>query len=252
MKNNIKYVFPNAITIVNLILGCIAITVALIGENEYYAGWLIILAAIFDLFDGAVARLLNAKSELGIQLDSLADMVSFGVAPAIILYRLFYIVLINRSVYSTFEISSSNVLQSLVLLCAFAFTAAVAIRLAKFNIRKPQADSFKGLTSTSAALVIAAIWILFGYTESEAIRNILINIYFVFSVIILLIFLMLSNLSMISLKFKGIGFPDNYHRYIIIFVSVILIAVFNVGGFLLSMLFYILFSIVMGKLKLIN
>jgi len=241
---NLRFIFPNALTLINLIFGCAAITVALIGENEYNAAWLIIIAAVFDVFDGFFAKLLNARSEFGVQLDSLADMVSFGVAPSIILYRWLLLVLTKRSIFSTFELTSANFMQNVILFCSFLFAVAVAIRLARFNITPSKGKYFKGLPCTSAALIIASIWLMLGSTESEFIRAIILNVYVVLIFIALLIFLMLSGLHMLSLKFDGSAFKKNLLQYILIVVSVLLILLYNIVGIFLSLLFYLLLSVV--------
>jgi CDP-diacylglycerol---serine O-phosphatidyltransferase len=243
MKNT-RFILPNTLTLINLIFGCAAITVALIGENEYNAAWLIIIAAVFDVFDGFFAKLLDARSEFGVQLDSLADMVSFGVAPSIILYRWLLLVLTKRSIFSTFELTSADFTQNIILFCSFIFAVAVAIRLARFNITASGNKIFSGLPCTSAALIVASIWLILGSTESELIRGTILNIYVVLITIALLVYLMLSNLKMLSLKFDGASIKNNVIQYILIIVSVLLIFIFKIEGIFLSLMFYLLFSII--------
>jgi CDP-diacylglycerol---serine O-phosphatidyltransferase len=246
---NIRYIFPNSITLINLALGCAAITVALIGSNEYMAAWLIMLAAVFDLFDGWVARLLDARSEFGVQLDSLADMVSFGVAPSIIFFKWYILVLTNTSRFSTFELTSSSIIEKVLLLSAFLFAAAAAIRLARFNIAPSTGQLFKGLTTTASALIVSSLWIIIDSPESEFIRPILLNIYFVITLLCLLVFLMLSNIHMLSLKFKGVSFGANKWQYIILGVSAILLIVFKLEGIFFSLLFYLLLSFILAAFQ---
>jgi CDP-diacylglycerol---serine O-phosphatidyltransferase len=241
---NLRFILPNSLTLINLIFGCAAITVALIGENEYNAAWLILIAAVFDVFDGFFAKLLDARSEFGVQLDSLADMVSFGVAPSIVLYRWLLLVLTKRSIFSTFELTTANFAQNVILFCSFFFAVAVAIRLARFNITPSKGKNFKGLPCTSAALIIASIWLILGSTESEFIRAIILNIYFVLLFIAVLIYLMLSKLKMLSLKFEGSGLKSNISQYIIIGISALMILVFRIEGIFLSLLFYLLLSVI--------
>jgi CDP-diacylglycerol---serine O-phosphatidyltransferase len=243
---NIRYIFPNAITLLNLSLGCAAITVTLIGSNEYMAAWLIILAAVFDLFDGWVARLLDARSEFGVQLDSLADMVSFGVAPSIIFFKWIILVLTNQSRFSTFELSSSTLPEKILLLSAFLFALAAAVRLARFNISPSTGQLFKGLTTTASALIVSSLWIIIDSPESEIIRPLLLNWYFVFGLLILLVFLMLSNIPMLSLKFKGASFGNNKWQYILIFAAAIFLIIFRLEGIFFSLAFYLLLSFVLA------
>jgi CDP-diacylglycerol--serine O-phosphatidyltransferase len=243
---NIKFVFPNTLTLINLVLGCAAITVTLVGENEYNAAWIIIIAAIFDVFDGFVAKALNARSDFGIQLDSLADMVSFGVAPSIIFYKWFLLVLTKLSPFSTFELISANFAQYLILSCSFLFAVAAAIRLARFNISPADKKIFKGLPSTSAALIVASIWLILKNCEPGLIQSTILNIYFVFPLLAILIFLMLSNLKMLSVKFNGLSFEKNLMQYIIIVASVILMLIFKTEGIFLSLMFYLLLSLIIN------
>jgi CDP-diacylglycerol--serine O-phosphatidyltransferase len=244
MKYN-RSIFPNAITLINLLLGCSAITVAFVG-NEYNAAWLIMLAAVCDLFDGWIARALNARTELGVQLDSLADMVSFGVAPSIILFKWLILVLTNSSEFSTFELISSSLGQKIVLLCSFLFAAAAAVRLARFNIRPSLGQLFNGLTTTAAALIISSLWLIFSLDSdfSEILRPLLLNIYFVLALIIVLVLLMLSDLKMLSLKFKGVSLKENLWQYILLIGSALFIAIFRIEGIFLSLVFYIVLSMI--------
>jgi len=250
MKNT-RFIFPNAITLINLILGCSAITVVLMGNNEYNAAWLIILAAICDLLDGWVARVLNAKSDFGVQLDSLADMVSFGVAPSIILFKWFVLVLTNSSEFSTFELISANNGQKIILVCSFLFAAAAAVRLARFNITPAQGKLFNGLTTTASALIISSLWLIFSLDTalSEILRPVLLNIFFVFILLIILIVLMLSNLKMLSLKFKGFAFKENFWQYFILIGGALLIAIFRIEGIFLSLMYYLILSLIIALVR---
>lgn len=191
-----------------------------------------------------VARVLNAKSEFGKQLDSLADVVSFGVAPSIILFHWLYLVLIELSSDSTFELISANFVQSVILLCSLLFAATAAIRLARYNISTIKGNLFSGLPSTAAALIVAALWLLFGSTEIKAVKDLMLNIYFVFAILIILIFLMLSGIKMLSFKFSGLSFTKNILQYILLIVSILLVIQFKVAGILFSLIFYILLSLV--------
>lgn len=241
---NAKFIVPNTLTLINLFLGCIAIVVLFKG-NEYNASWFIFLAAIFDLFDGLAARALKAKSEFGVQLDSLADLVSFGVAPSMILFNWFVLVLTQKS--STYDFISANFSQKLILFSSLLFALAVAIRLARFNVTTNGSRTFQGLTSTAAGLMVAAVWLVWGSTEeSERVMPIILNIYFVYGFLAFMIILMLSKIRMISLKFRGVSFSANVNQYIIIIVSAALILIFKTDGVLYSLVFYLLYSIIMN------
>jgi CDP-diacylglycerol--serine O-phosphatidyltransferase len=241
---NLKYIFPNALTLLNILTGCLAIIIAFKGKNEFNAAWLILLASAFDFLDGLTARLLDAKSEFGKQLDSLADIVSFGVAPSVILFNWLHLVLIELSIDSTFELISANFSQRLILFSSLLFVIAGAIRLARFNITKTESNIFKGLPIPAAALIIAAIWLVLGSTENKAVKDLILNLYFVLGVISVLVFLMLSNIKMLSFKFRGMSFTKNILQYLLLIVSVVLIILFKVEGILFSLFFYLLLSLV--------
>jgi CDP-diacylglycerol--serine O-phosphatidyltransferase len=245
---NFKYFIPNALTLINLLLGCIAIIIVFKGQNQYHAAWFILVAAVMDFLDGVVAKALDAKSEFGAQLDSLADMVSFGVAPAIIIFNWIDMVLTKLSERSTYEWISANFIQNIVLLCSLIFAAGAAIRLARFNITHRGQNYFRGLPTPAAALVIASIWLIIN-SETKWIYTLIWNIYFVFVVLIVLVVLMVSNLKMISLKFDGFNLKNNLYRYIILTFGIILFALFGIEGILYSMVLYLILSLATQSVK---
>lgn len=246
---NFKYFIPNTLTILNLLLGCIAIIIAFKGQNEYHASWFILMAAIMDFLDGMVAKALNAKSDFGAQLDSLADIVSFGVAPSILIFNWLNMVLTKLSEQSTYEWVSANFIQNLIILCSLLFAVGAAIRLARFNISVSDKNYFNGLPTPAAALVIASIWLIINTETTIWISKLIWNIYFVFFVLILLVFLMVSKIRMISLKFDGFGLKTNAYRYIILIVGVILFIFFGLEGILYTMVLYLLLSLSMQLIK---
>ncbi len=245
---NFKYFFPNALTIINLLLGCVAIIIVFRGQNEYHAAWFIFMAAIIDFFDGFVARALNAKSEFGVQLDSLADMVSFGVAPSIMIFNWLNMVLTKLSKHSTYDWISANFIQNLILLSSLLFAVGAAIRLARFNISKSDKNYFQGLSTTAAAIIIASFWLIIN-SETRWISSLIWNIYFVFAILIILVALMISRIKMISLKFKDFGLKNNLYRYIIILAGILLFIIFGLEGILYSMLLYLVLSLATQRIK---
>jgi CDP-diacylglycerol---serine O-phosphatidyltransferase len=249
---NIKYIFPNALTLINLLFGCAAIITVFRGENEYIAGWLIFLAALFDFLDGFVAKALNAKSDFGVQLDSLADVVSFGVAPSIILFHWIILVLTKLSDLSTFEIVSASLMQDAILFCSMLFVVGAALRLARFNVKDLDQTGFRGLPTPAAAMIVASVWLVLGSTENESVRAIILNIYFVLALILLLVGLMVSTLPMISLKFEGFGIIENTLRYVLICSGIVLILIFKVEGILFTLLLYLVLSLLSGLIKSIR
>jgi CDP-diacylglycerol--serine O-phosphatidyltransferase len=243
---NIRYIFPNALTSINLLLGCAAIVTVFRGVNEYNAGWLIFLAAFFDFLDGFVAKILNAKSAFGVQLDSLADVVSFGVAPSIILFNWIILILTKLSDQSTFEMVSTSFTQDILLFCSMLFVVASAIRLARFNVSETGQSSFNGLPTPAAAMIVASLWLILGSTENESVRALILNMYFVLALIAVLVIWMISPIRMLSLKLEGYSINKNLLQYILIFTGAILIILFRVEGILFTLVLYLILSMVTG------
>lgn len=246
---NIKYFFPNALTLLNLFLGCIAIIIIFRGQNEYNAAWLIFMAALVDFLDGFIARILDAKSEFGAQLDSLADMVSFGVAPSIMIFNWLNMVLTRLSEHSNYNWITANTLQNMVLFSSLLFAVGAAIRLARFNISKSEKTHFQGLTTTAATIVIASFWLMIN-SETRWLDSLIWNVYFVIAILITLVVLMVSRFRMISLKFDGFGIKRNLYRYIVIAAGIILFVVFGLEGILYAMLLYLVLSLVTQKVTM--
>lgn len=212
----------------NLLSGVLSIICVLWLNSIQWAIALIILAAVFDFFDGLAARALHVSSPIGKDLDSLADVVSFGVAPSILL---FYVLQLSGNLYLA--------LPSL-LIGVFA-----ALRLAKFNNDTRQTTSFIGLPVPSNAL----FWI--GLSSMLYQHPFALSPYFLFPVmyifILLFCFFMISEIPMFSFKIHGLGFKGNESRYALIILSVISIGVFHIGGFAPAVLLYILLSVIGEK-----
>jgi len=248
MKN-----LPNLFTLLNLIFGCIAIVLILqTGENivvmdntgstqvvlpeKIWMGALFIFgAAVIDFLDGFVARLMKAQSAMGMQLDSLSDVVSFGVAPGMILYQLLRI---------GFARDTNGLDISIVaLLPAFIFTGAVAWRLAKFNISTDQEHSFRGVPCPAAGLVVASFPLIIWYQYFNM-QELFINTWFLYGVILILSYLMLSNLTFLSIKFKDYSFQNNSVKYILILLSLISIIFLKWLAVPVIFILYIIISLV--------
>jgi len=221
---------PNIFTLLNLFFGCIAIVFALqsgidivythegeqfvkLTEKICYASLFIGLAAIVDFLDGFVARLFNATSMIGKQLDSLADIVSFGVAPSVILYQLLRMSFIREN--EGFEIST------VWLLPAFIFSCAGAYRLARYNIDQVETNTFKGVPIPAAGMLVASLPLIQFYTTTDFIYDFISNKYFLYGLIFLLSWLMVSKLPMMALKFKDYTIKNNLPKVILILIAVI-------------------------------
>ncbi|MDP4210398.1 MAG: CDP-diacylglycerol--serine O-phosphatidyltransferase [Bacteroidota bacterium] len=239
MENNSKPIashIPNLITSLNLFMGCMSIVFAF-QDRLVAASVLIFIAGIFDFFDGFTARLLNAYSEIGKSLDSLADMVSFGVAPSAILFQL-----LTQAIQTNHPALNTNSWTQL-LIPATAFIVAVfsALRLAKFNIDERQTSSFIGVPTPANAFLIASLpFIIYNNDKMEF----LLNIYILIPTAIVLSLLLVAELPMISLKFKNFSFRDNKSKFILLIGSVVLLAIFQIAAFPLIFVMYLIISVI--------
>ena len=232
---------PNAITLLNLLSGCFSIVSAFEGDLVG-AAYFIFLASVLDFLDGTFARILNARTEIGKQLDSLADMVSFGLAPGFILFHL-----INNSLIITGLQITDNVLPYI----AFLIPVFSAFRLAKFNIDTKQEFGFIGLPTPANAILIASFpLILFYELENSFISlNILQNTWILISISILLSVLLVAKLPLLSLKFKSISFSDNKSRYTFLLLSIILLVILKFLAIPLIILLYVIISVIENILE---
>lgn len=230
--------FPNFITSLNLVSGFIAIIFAANG-NLVTASWLILAAMIFDFLDGFSARLLKAYSPVGKELDSLADVVSFGVAPGIIIYHL----LINSvSVNAPVNINSDFLKTILLMLLSAIMPVCGAIRLAIFNLDSTQSTSFKGLPIPANALAVISVVIAGHYSESPLINSFTASHFLIILFTIILSLLMVSRIPLFSLKVKNLKLKGNEGRYILLALILINVLVFGVAGITLIIPLYIIAS----------
>ena len=221
---------PNVITCLNLFSGCVGITYAF-SNNLVYAGYAVIIAALFDFADGLIARALAINSPIGKELDSLADVVSFGVLPASIVYQLF--------LASPQLGTMSNYLNY----SAFLIAIFSALRLAKFNIDIRQTDHFIGLPTPAGALLVASLPMI--VAEGNIFWSAYIqNPFFLFVLSLGLGFLLVMEVPLISLKLKSLGFKENMLRYILLILAVILILIFKFAAVPIIIFIYIVLSII--------
>lgn len=230
----IRYI-PNSITCLNLFSGCIACVMAF-EANYTMALAFIILSAVFDFLDGMLARVLRAPSPIGKDLDSLADDVSFGVAPAIMVFSLY-----KEVHYPEFLVGLSAYIPYL----AFIIAVFSALRLAKFNIDTRQTDSFIGLPVPANALFWGAL--IVGSHSFLTSPNF--NAIYLLLLIILFSGLLVSEIPMFSLKFKNLSLKDNKLRFLFLAVCVGLIAWLGVSGIAASIAWYILLSLLTRRKK---
>lgn len=216
---------PSIITCLNLASGVGAIVFAFNGDIEM-AALLIIIASVFDFFDGFAARLLKAVSEFGKQLDSLADLISFGFAPAAILYNLFLL---------------KNHDHKILAFSVFLIVIFSALRLAKFNIDSEQKTEFKGLPTPASALFIISL-AYYCFNNDNALSSFFIHPYSIAGISVILSLLMVSNIRLISLKIKTFKFKEIYWQIILLFGGVIFLIIFNILGIGLTIILYLAIS----------
>ena len=233
MKNRLKKHLPNAITCANLFSGCIGIVLAFKGEL-IAASYAIFLSAIFDFFDGLASRVLKSFSGIGKDLDSLADMVSFGVLPAVIMYQLLLQArqIDNISPYLNF--------------IAFLIPVFSALRLAKFNVDTRQAENFIGLPTPANAILIASFPLILDH-HNRYFTPYLLNPYVLSVFIIIMCSLLVLEMPMMSLKFKNRDFNTNIYRYLLLLFAAILILFFKFAAVPVVILIYITLSVIQFK-----
>ena len=231
---------PNLITSLNLIAGFTAIIFAVEGDLTT-SSWLILAAMIFDFLDGFSARLLNSYSEVGKELDSLADVISFGVAPAIII---FYLLKSTLSLYSPLIIGPDGTGTMLILLSPAVMPLCAALRLAIFNTDDSQASSFKGLPTPANALAVISLVVAASYSDSSLATDLTGSPLALMLFTVILSLLMVSRLPLLSLKMHNIKLRGNKGRYLLILLVAVSFIIFGILGALLIIPLYIVVSII--------
>jgi CDP-diacylglycerol---serine O-phosphatidyltransferase len=229
MKKNI----PNFITLLNLFFGCCAIASVLYGQFVQ-AFWFSLASGVADYLDGACARMLKVKSPLGQQLDSLADMVSFGVAPGAVVYMLLVKGLAGNDVLP--------IQLTLAASPAFLITLFAALRLANFNIDTRQTENFIGMPTPSCAMYAIGLLLIYHF-DSFGLGNVVTNPLFLYLNIPVLCWLMVAGLPMFSLKFKNLAWAGNEIRFIFAAFSVVLLVLLREAAFPFIILGHVLFSL---------
>lgn len=229
---------PNLITLANLLSGTIAVFYAIFGDLQM-AALFVIIGIGFDFFDGFAARILNVQGELGKQLDSLADMVTSGVVPGIVMFQL-----ISRAtkIDSIAEVFTAENFQFLPFL-GLSVTLGSAYRLAKFNIDTRQTSSFIGLPTPANTLLIVSLPLILAYSDSEFFVSILHNEYALVLLALVCTYLLNAEIPLFALKFKSFAWKDNGFKYVFLLISVLLLVILKFVAIPLVILLYVLFSI---------
>lgn len=240
---------PNLITLLNVFCGCVAAIFAVLNQLEL-AAFFVFLGIVFDFFDGFAARILDVKSELGLQLDSLADMITSGLVPGIVMFQLF--AMSTKGGWNVRSEGGGPIAElfanwdGTMFLPFFGFiiTLASAYRLAKFNIDENQASSFIGLPTPANALLILSLPLILLHHSIDGLNDIILNQWFLIGVSLLSAFLLNSKIELFALKFKNWGFQDNALRYIFIIVSLVLLITMKFLAVPIIIAFYILSSLI--------
>lgn len=239
---------PNLITLLNLLSGTIAVLFA-VNNELVIAAYLVFLGILFDFFDGFAARILNVKGELGKQLDSLADVVTSGVVPGIVMYQLLFNAVHKQWLNSlsceignwiTFDEYHLHWIPFIGLL----ITLAAAYRLAKFNIDERQTSSFIGLPTPAAALVVLSLPLILAYSNNEFVSNLIENVWFLIGLTVVLSYLMNAEIPLFSLKFKDYSWNNNKVKFIFIALTVVLSVLLQFVAIPIVIMLYILISLI--------
>ena len=234
---------PNTLTCCNLICGCIATGCAFYGQY-HFAVLMIVIGAVFDFFDGMVARALGVSSAIGKELDSLADVITFGVAPSTIIFYLFHEVhypeLLTSIDFSLYTLHFS--LNKLLPYTAFIMAAFSALRLAKFNLDERQHQQFIGLPTPANAL----FWGSLVLGQHAFLVSLKFNAVFLFLFMLLFCMLLVSEVPMLALKFKNYSWKDNKQRYIFL-IGCLPLLLLGFSSLAAIIVWYIAISIVLQK-----
>ena len=238
---------PNLLTLGNLFCGTLA-TIFAVEGSFVLAGLFVVIGIFLDFFDGFAARLLNVSGELGKQLDSLADMVTSGVVPGIIMFKLL------ATTHDLGAVGKETVAMNWVgfkfapiQLIGLVLTLGACYRLAKFNIDTRQSESFIGLPTPAMSLFVISLPLILKYSDIEFVQNLITNNYFLILTTLLLTYLMNAEIPLFSLKFKEYSMKNNVVKYLFLLTSVGLILTLHFISIPIIILFYVTLSLVQKK-----
>ncbi|MGB7843734.1 MAG: CDP-alcohol phosphatidyltransferase family protein [Salinimicrobium sp.] len=246
---SLKKHIPNTITLLNLLCGSIA-TIFAVQGNLIMAAIFVGLGIFFDFFDGLAARLLNVKSELGLQLDSLADMITSGVVPGIIMFQLFKKALPATAVETMDWEAGSSLLEwnfPVAALTGLLVTLASGYRLAKFNIDERQTDSFIGLPTPANALLIISLPLILTFQPNPDFLTVILNPWFLLALTLFSSFMLNAELPLFALKFSTWSFADNKLRYLFIIYCLLLLVFMHFAAIPVIIISYVLLSLLANR-----
>ena len=247
---------PNFFTLLNLFFGCLAIASGLqsglivaarpegtlyvdVPEEIWMVSLFIGLAGVVDFLDGFLARALGADSAMGKQLDSLADLVSFGVAPALLVYHFLRL--------SWAQHPSAMELNAVLLWPAFLLPLAAAWRLARFNLAPASRHVFTGLPVPAAGLFVASLPLVYWNVQTAWVISLLLNSYFLYAIVGSLSLLMVSRVPLLTLKFSSLSWAANRPRYLLIALSIVSVLLVQWLALPLIIILYVILSLLFKK-----
>ena len=246
----VKHV-PNTITLLNLLSGTIAAIFAVQG-NLVMAAIFVAVGIFLDFFDGLAARMLNVKSELGLQLDSLADMVTSGVVPGIVMFQLFKMALPGGDLQAVDWTAGENHLEwnlPVAALFGLLVTLGSAYRLAKFNIDERQTDSFIGLPTPANALLILSLPLILIFQPQPFLVDLILNEWFLVVLTLFSCFMLNAEIPLFALKFKTWGFSENKLRYLFLIFCIVLLIFLHFAAVPLIIISYVILSMISNRGK---
>ncbi len=238
----IKKHIPNLITLLNLSSGLIAL-VYVFNDNLEMSFFWVCMGIFFDFWDGFAARTLKVSSELGLQLDSLADMITSGVVPGLVMYKMIANIQENQEIYN---LTPETYYMGIVPFLGFLITLGSAMRLAKFNIDSRQTDSFIGLPTPANALFILSIPVITLTTDYEFVRDLLSNPFVLVFISLFSAFIMNAEIPLFSLKTKNKNLKDNKLSLLFLGISAVMLLILQFEAIPLIIAFYILLSLIIN------
>lgn len=229
-----KKQIPNVFTMLNMASGLMAL-VFILENNFVYGAVFVFLGIVFDFFDGFAARLLKVQSALGLQLDSMADMVTSGVVPGLVVFKLLSMNPINNDYIS---------------MIGFVLTLAAGLRLAKFNIDTRQSNSFIGLPTPAMSIFVVSLPLVVIYGDWQWLNVLITSNLFLIAMVLILSYLMNSEIPLFALKFKVFSWEENKIKYIFLILAILMIILLRVTAIPLIILMYVLLSMVDNLLEL--
>jgi len=240
-----KRYIPNALTLLNLLCGTIAVILA-VNSHFIAASIFVFLGIFFDFFDGFFARKFNVQGLLGVQLDSLADMVTSGLVPGIVMYKLLLLTVdVPLEPVNEWNDAMSWIGFKMpwIPFIGLSITLASAYRLAKFNIDEDQQTYFKGLPTPANTLLIISLPLIIEFQNSDLMNAIILSKWFVIGLTMVSSYLLNSKIKLFALKFKSYGFKANATRYIFIILCMLCLIVFQFAAIPIIILLYISMSL---------